>query len=360
MQTLPTGARWWFESVDRARKRQGAMLDRLGYSPIETPSAIVLEETGVRLRFYGGSSSADRIALIVPAPIKQHYIWDLAPECSVVQQALAEGMLVYMAEWVMPDPNTGNPGLDDYADRMLGRCIDAIRSRQRSADIFLLSHSLGGIFVALHAALHPSAIAGLVLIEAPLNFAGKCGSFGPMVAMSPPAGQFAQQFDRVPGSVLNLASVMASPTTFGLERYADLYASLGSAQSLKTHMRVERWTLDEASLPRRLFEQVVELLYRENSFMRQALHIRGKAIGPKQVTVPLYCVYDPKSLIIPPESVTGFLDAAGSRSKKLVPYTGDTGVALAHVGALVGENAHRQLWPDIFRWINRPGTKKLN
>ncbi len=33
-------------------------------------------------------------------------------------------------------------------------------------------------------------------------------------------------------------------------------------------------------------------------------------------------------------------------------HGGDTGVALQHVGLLVGERAHREVWPEIFRWLH--------
>ena len=123
-------------------------------------------------------------------------------------------------------------------------------------------------------------------------------------------------------------------------------------------MLVERWTLDEYPMSGRLFEQVVEDLYRRDSLMRGTLNIMGRTLSPKDVTVRLLAVYDPHSVVIPPESVIAFHNAAGSRQKRLLSYEGDTGVALAHVGALMGENAHRILWPQIFAWLNVMGARR--
>lgn len=351
MQTLHSVMRWWFDALDNGRRQRGAEMDRLGYGPIESPSETVLSAPGLRLRYYGGTPSSGVVALIVPAPIKRHYIWDMMPGASVVQRALQTGMKVYMIEWTAPGDNDPQPGLDEYASTLIAACIQAIEAAQHAEKLFLLSHSLGGVFAAIYAALHPEQVAGLVLIEAPVHFGKAAGSFGPLVSFGPRAGAVARMFGRVPGSVLSLASVLASPATFNLERYADFFASLGSSKNIRSHLLVERWTLDETPMSGVLFEQVVDQLYREDRFMRGALTIAGQPVGPQRVMSPLFAVYDPHSVVIPPASVLAFFEAAGSPTKRLLAYHGDTGVALAHVGALVGENAHRELWPEIFRWV---------
>lgn len=358
MQTMSAGIRWWFESLDRSRRERGATMDRLGYGPQESPFQAILATPGMRLRYYGGPSGNAAVALIIPAPIKRHYIWDLAPQCSVVQRLLDRNMHVYLVEWADPAGAENGFGLQEYGYALIDRCVAAIRAIHPSGQLFLFSHSLGGVFAAIYAALCPDRVAGLVLIETPLHLGKASGSFGPLVAFGPHADKVTEVFDRVPGSVLNLASVIASPATFNVERYADLMASLGSSKWIKSHFLVERWTLDEAPMAGRLFEQVVECLYREDSFMRGTLTVDGKRLSPKDVVSPLLSVYDPHSVIITPASVIAFHEAAGSSVKRLLSYGGDTGVALLHVGALIGENAHRLLWPRIFDWIGEAGAPR--
>ena len=358
MQTVSSGIRWWFESLDKMRKRRGRTMDQLGFGPTESPFQTALSVPGVRLRFYGGNPGSNNIALIVPAPIKRHYIWDLSPECSVVQRALQADMLVYLAEWTEPLEDQSRLGLTDYGYKLLDQCVRAIRTTHPSGQVFMLSHSLGGIFATIYSAMRPEQVAGLVLVEVPLHFGEASGSFTPLVTFGPPADKVAQVFDNVPGSVLSIASVIASPATFNVERIGDFVASLGSSRTLRTHMLVERWTLDESPMTGRLFEQVVEDLYRRDSLMRGSLTIAGRTVSPKDVTAPLLAVYDPHSVVIPPDSVIAFYDAAGSRLKRLLANEGDTGVALAHVGALMGENAHRHLWPEIFSWLGDVGARR--
>ncbi|HEX7636463.1 MAG TPA: alpha/beta fold hydrolase [Noviherbaspirillum sp.] len=352
MYTLPNGIRLWYETLDQTRRRRGAMMDSMGVRALESPWNKILERPGMRLRHYGSRSANGPVALIIPAPIKRPYIWDLSPGRSVVRHALAHGLQVYLIEWTDPAGESTAYGLEQYADTLIDRCIGAIRTHhRRGRKVFLLSHSLGGVFATIYAALHAERVAGLVSVEAPLHFADASGSFTPLVSFGPHAISIARWFDTIPGSLLSQVSIAASPTSFCAERYADFVNSLESLNTLEGHLLVQRWTMDEASMARPLFEEVVDHLYREDRFMRGQLTIHGRQLGPSDVVSPLLAVYDPRSLIIPPASIIDFQEAAASRIKRVLPYHGDIGVGLAHVGALIGRNAHERLWPEIFDWI---------
>src|SRR5260221_862057 len=80
----------------------------------------------------------------------------------------------------------------------------------------------------------------------------------------------------------------------------------------------------------------------------------GTRIGtPCGLIMPIVSVVDPRSSIVPPSSVLPFLARVSSGDKKLLWYEGDKGVALQHVGVLVGQMAHRRLWPEILAWLHR-------
>jgi len=333
---------WLFlEGLDGVRRMQGAMLDALGLGPIETSYVTVYGEPGVSLRRYGTGSEAGPAVIIVPAPIKRPYIWDLAPGVSVVQRCLEARARVFLVDWQAAPEDLG---LADFADRLILACMDAIGD----GPAIVLAHSLGGLFAAIFAALHPERLAGLALLAAPLHFGAGAGIFEPMVseldAETLPAS--------VPGSFLSLASFRASPETFGWDRSLDLIRSLPEADALANHLRVERWTLDEFALPRRLVAELARLIAREDRFLRGTLTLRGRRVSPSRLVSPLLCVVDPRCRVVPPESVLPFYAAAGSADKTLFQYRGDVGVSLQHVGMLAGREAHRQLWPQIMRWAS--------
>lgn len=335
-----------FHHMDRLRRRSGQWLEAAGLAPHEQPHSCVLEQTGLRLLHYdeGGGGGA---LLIVPAPIKRHYIWDLAPGASVVRQGIERGFDVFLAEWTeAPD----DYGLAQYAG-LIDRCVSEVQSRS-GARPHMLTHSLGGVLCVVHAALHPQRQASLVLIETPLDFGAEgAGAFGGILHDGPPAEEIAMSFGSIPGSFLSSVCVTAAPDEFSLRRYADFAASAWNPQDLRTHLLVERWTLDEFAMPGRLYAQTVDDLYRENKLMRGELEVGGARIAPSGIDVPLVAVFNPDGRVVPAQSVLPFYEGVASEEKLLIPYDGDVGVALQHVGALIGRRAHARLWPAIFSWL---------
>jgi polyhydroxyalkanoate synthase subunit PhaC len=338
--SVPSSQWALFAALDGIRRAQGEMLDAIGLGPAETPYETILAEPGVALRRYGTGKEPGARLLLVPAPIKRPYIWDLAPHMSVVQQCLKAQTRVFLVDW---QPAPSDFGLAEYADRLLIDCLDAAGE----STAILVAHSLGGLFAVAFAALHPERVRGIVLLASPLRFAGGAGIFAPMVGEldldSLPAA--------IPGSFLSMSSLQASPATFGWERGLDFAASLSRPDALQSHLRVERWTMDEFPLPRRLFAELAELA-REDGFVRGRLSIGGRLAAPGDVKAPLLCVVDPRCRVVPPESVLPFIDIAGSADKSVLHYGGDVGVSLQHVGMLVGESAHARLWPEVLRWID--------
>lgn len=325
-----------FEQLDRARRLQGAMLDVIGLGPVETPYNVAHGEPGLTLRRYANGDENGPTVLIVPAPIKRPYIWDLAPEVSVVRRCLAAGARVFLADWQPAPPEYG---LEQYAERLILDCLDE--------PAILLGHSLGGLFAAIFAALHPERVRGLVLLASPLHFGAHARAFERMAA-----GLEGQDLpEAVPGSFLSTASLNAAPGPFGWERWMDALLSLADPAELRTHAQVERWTLDEFALPRRLVAELVFLIVREDRFARGTLEIGGHSAAPSRLAAPLLCVLDPLCRLVPPETVLPALEAAASRDKTVLHYERDVGVALQHVGPLVSRRAHESLWPRIIRWI---------
>jgi polyhydroxyalkanoate synthase len=353
---LGYGAGWAFhEQIDQIRRWQGKVLDALGFGPIETPSRVVLSEPGVTLRAYEDDGDEGPLLLIVPAPIKHAYIWDLVPWVSVVRQCVCNAIRVYLIQWERPWAAEQGYGLAEYADRLILDCLDAMEVEVGQSRAFLAGHSLGGTFAAIFSALHPERVQGLVLIGAPLHFGPGVGALGRLVAVAPRAHFLTAMPGNVPGSFLDMASLLASPMTFGAARWMDWLRSFPDPQAIDTHLRVERWTLDEMPMASRLFHEVVEELYREDRFLHGRLMVRGQRAAPTSVDAPLLSVVDARCPIAPPRSVLPFHHAVRSAETQLLWYEGDAGVVLQHVGMLVGKSAHQSLWPKILHWIHARG-----
>ncbi|HJW54164.1 MAG TPA: alpha/beta fold hydrolase [Burkholderiaceae bacterium] len=341
-----------FQQMDWIRCQQGKLLDSAGLGRLETPYRILHSETGLKVRKYDRTVASNVPAvLIVPAPIKRAYIWDLSPDISVVRRCIEHDMQVYLAEWTTVDDTQRDWGLEDYGDRFLSACLGAIEADSGETAAVIAAHSLGGVFATIFACMRPEKVRALLLLETPLHFAGDAGDFAPLVAATPDTRPLETAPGVIPGSLLSLVSAIAAPRTFQWERCMDWSLSMASPKALDTCIRVERWTYDEFPLPARLFSEIVEMLYRDDRLMNGRLRIQDKLIGPGALHVPLLNVIDPHSTIIPPRSVLPFHEAAASAVKKVLTYEGDFGIGIQHVGVLVGTNAHHFLWPAIFNWL---------
>jgi len=287
--------------------------------------------------------------LLVPAPIKRGYIFDLLPSASVVRRCISAGLQPYLIEW--RDPAEEGWGLAEYAHTSLLACVEEIIDRSRQKPV-VVGHSLGGTFAALFAALHAESIAGLVLIEAPLRFGDQAGAFAPVVASAPHAALIAGPLGAAPGTLLNVMSITAAPEEFLWAPTIDAWAVLGATQASRLHAAVLRWALDEFALPAQLFTDVVALLYRNDSFAKGTLILGGRRVDPADLAaLPIIAVVDPESQVVPLASA---LDPI--QPSHVLSYQREGGVALHHVGARIGQGAHEQLWPVITERI-RGGTQ---
>lgn len=334
--------------LDLARRLQGLALERLGYGPQTTRSSRVRQLRAAELLAYAPRRSAPAV-LIVPAPIKTPYIWDLAPDSSVVQRLLGAGLQVFLVAWRRPLPGDESLGLEDYAEHALGDGMEALRQETGEAGAFLAGHSLGGTLAAIYASLHPERVRGMIALEAPIAFGA--GRFEAAAAAAPPAPAITRPLGNVPGSFLDMASAAADPLTFHGEPFADWLRSSVSPEARRLHWRVRRWTLDESPMARRLFEEVDEALYRGNRFTRGELRVAGRRADPRAIRAPIVAVLDRRSRIIPPASIEAYRTHTRSKDVEILEYPGDTGVVMQHVGVLVGPNAHAHLWPRLCAWL---------
>jgi polyhydroxyalkanoate synthase subunit PhaC len=86
-----------FETTDILRRAQGRTLQAVGFGPDEFPYRVTASGPFWVLRDYG-KDSATQCVLIVAAPIKRPYIWDLAPSSSAIRYCLKAGLRVRLLE----------------------------------------------------------------------------------------------------------------------------------------------------------------------------------------------------------------------------------------------------------------------
>ena len=337
-----------FGIADTLRRAQGQVFGAFGLDPIECPYQVIASGPFWRLRDYTENDTAQSL-LIVAAPIKRPYIWDLAPTASAIRYCLGRDLHVRLLEWLPASRTTGNNGLAEYAEA-IGDCVAKISGESAGVKPFLIGHSLGGTLAAIFGALAPGSLRGLVLLGAPLCFQPATSRFRDALVSLVPSGL--DEVEPCPGSLLSHFSALASPDTFIWSRLTDAAFSGTDGHAMEIHARVERWALDEVALPGKLVHQLIEWLYRENLFCRDALEIDDILVGPKSVSVPTLAVINTADEVALLGSVKPFIDAMPTSDARIIEYPGEIGVCLQHLGILIGREAHAQVWPDITSWID--------
>lgn len=331
---------------DAARQMQGWVLDWLGFGPSELPHQILDVGPRWRLRKYAGGWGAP--LLIVAAPIKRPYIWELSAQASTIKHCMLPHFRPYLLEWL--EPSAGDEhGLADYAGRFIGQAVARVSADAGGVEPFLIGHSLGGTLAAIYATSEAPAIRGLVLLAAPLCFAVGSSAFRDAIAAMD--SESIPATGVIPGSLISQISAVASPETFVWSRWLDGLLSLNDPRASDTHARVERWALDEVPLSARLTHEVLHQLYRENRFCRDALVIGGRTLGPSSLRVSTLAVVNTADAIAPRAAVAPFLDAASTPHVSLLEHGGEVGVGFQHLAILVGCTAQAETWPEILAWL---------
>jgi poly[(R)-3-hydroxyalkanoate] polymerase subunit PhaC len=336
-----------FGVADILRRAQGNVVAAFGLGPSECAYRVIACGPSWRLRDYGNHETSHSL-VIVAAPIKRPYIWDLAPSASAIGYCLREGLHVYLLEWLPASRPTSNAGLDECM-LAISECIAKVSAESRGTKPFLIGHSLGGTLAAIYGAVAPASIRGLVLLGAPLCFQPAQSQFrDALVSLVPPTLSDAAPF---PGSLLSGVSALASPGTFIWSRLMDAALSLTDHHAMEIHARIERWTLDEIALPGKLVRQIVEWLYRENRLCRGVLKIGGTLVDPSCLSAPTLAIVNTADEIAPLGSIKPFIDAMPEKNVRIIEYRGEVGVCLQHLGILVGREARAKVWPDIISWL---------
>jgi polyhydroxyalkanoate synthase len=127
-----------------------AQVDRRGFEVgknlATTSGAVVYRSPVMELIQYrpAGTEVHARPLLIAPPQINKFYVFDLAPDKSIVQLALQGGLQTFAVSWKNPTPTEGHFGLDDYVGA-LEEAADAMRDITGAEDVNIWGACSGGI-----------------------------------------------------------------------------------------------------------------------------------------------------------------------------------------------------------------------
>jgi len=344
MATNSIGVHSYWQWADELRRTQARLLRFLGFGPEECSYRVIASDKHWRLRAYTETSGGAN-ALIVAAPIKRPYIWDLCPRVSCIRNCINHGLGVYLLEWIPPDGENDDLGLEEYV-LAIGRATTLITKQCGGVKPYLMGHSLGGTLAAIFGAFKSDSIRGLILLSSPLSFHPGASRFGDALVTKIPPGL--SELSIVPGSLVSAVSILASPEIFIWLRLVDWASSVGDLEAMEIHLRMEHWALDEIPLAGKLVGEIEQWLYRENRFFAETLVIQKETIGPSTLRAKVVAVLNSADGVATPQSMTRFLDMMPRAYTDVIRYDGESGVGFQHVALLTGRKARTTIWPEIF------------
>ena len=113
-----------------------------------TPGAVVYRDDMFELLEYAPKTPTvrSRPLLMVPPEINRYYVLDLAPERSMAEYAVENGITTFMVSWRNPVEELGHGswGFDDYVAGVL-RAIEIVKNITHSETINMLGLCAGGM-----------------------------------------------------------------------------------------------------------------------------------------------------------------------------------------------------------------------
>src|SRR5262245_11776486 len=118
----------------------------VGKNLATTPGSVVHRTQVMELIQYRpvGDEVHKRPLLIIPPQINKFYVFDLAPEKSIIRYCLEGGLQTFAISWKNPTPAESHFGLDTYVAAM-EEAVDVMREITGSADVNVWGSCSGGI-----------------------------------------------------------------------------------------------------------------------------------------------------------------------------------------------------------------------
>jgi polyhydroxyalkanoate synthase len=266
----------------------------VGRNLATTPGAVVYRTPVMELIQYRPTTAQvhRRPLLIAPPQINKFYVFDLAPEKSIIRYCLDGGLQTFAISWKNPTPAESSFGIDTYV-AALEEAVDVMREITGSADVNIWGSCSGGITVSAFLAhlaargepkVHSATVAVCVLDMAAVQTT-TAGIF--VTPESIVAAKSASQLAGVvEGQELARMFAWMRPNDLIWNYWVNNYL-LGNAPPT---FDVLYWNNDTTRLPARLHADFLDLIGSNPYVNAGRLNVRGTPLDMRRVDIDSYVV----------------------------------------------------------------------
>lgn len=283
--------------------------------------------------------------LVVYSLINRHYILDLLPKVSVINNLLKQGFDIYATDWGTPDSTYKDMTIEDYAHEYVENAVDKIKEITGSEKVSLFGYCWGGIFSLIHAAIHPENVKNLILHATPVDLE-KTNTVIENWTKHVDADEMVRVLGNIPGWFLNAAFIMRNPVD-ALSKYWRYFSEPRNLDETMQFFAIESWLYDSVPIIGPVYREIVNQIYKKNLLIKNKMMVGSDVVDLRKITMPVLNIIGTKDNLVPPDSSRSIMNAIPSIDKKLVEFP--TG----HVGLCVSPDAHKGLWPEVAKWLTK-------
>ena len=333
---------------------------------------IVFHKDNIKLLHYINNNqptrgSGNNILLVIYAPINRYHILNLNPSKSVVRTLLNNGSDVYLLDWGYPDKKDNELTLKDFINYIDDAVNVIIQSRSITTSssssstpikISILGYCWGGILSLIYTATatNQKNIDKLILMATPVDFS-KDNTTVSMWSKSIDTDKIIGTIGHFDGYLLDFVFNMRNPSKFIFAKYFNLWKNMDNKDFVNTFVAVEKWLHDTPPIPGELYKKIVKDCYNANLLISGNMQLYKKVanevdkndvnnkININRITVPVLSIIAEKDDLVSPMSSLAITDYISSKEKTVFKHPG------GHVSLCISNEAHKELWPKVSRWI---------
>jgi len=317
----------------------------VGNNLATTPGAVVYRNPILELIQYRPLRGEvfKRPLLIIPPQINKFYVFDLAPEKSIVQFALKGDLQTFVISWKNPTANESHFGLDTYV-RALEEAVDVIRDITGSEDVNVWGACSGGItmsaFLGNLAARNEAKVHSATVAVCLLDMAGTQDT-GAGIFVTPASVVAAKKASQLAGVLegQELARMFAwmRPNDLIWNYWVNNYL-LGNAPPA---FDILYWNNDTTRLPARLHADFLDLISANPFVNAGQLEVCGKPLDMRRLDLDSYVVAGVTDHITPWQGCYTTAKLYGERSTFVLANSG-------HIQSLINPpgNSKAVFWTD--------------
>jgi len=297
-----------------------------------------------RYRAVNAASPRGPAVLICYAMINRPYMMDLQPDRSLIRRLLEHGVDVFLIDWGTPGGADRFLDLNDYVNRYLLHCVDAVCKLRGETQVNLVGVCQGGALSLCFTSLHPQRVRNLITMVTPVDFHTADDMLSQWVRQLDVKALVAAH-GNVPGDWLNVGFATLMPFRLLSQKYMTLLDTVGDRDKLENFLRMEKWIFDSPDQPGAAFEEFVTLLYQQNRLIKDELQIGGRMVKLDTIKQPILNVYATEDHLVPPAASRCLQQYVSSKDYAELAVNG------GHIGLYVSGKAQVIVPDTIAQWL---------